>query len=206
MRTDFCMHGSPSSVDNDTESESNAENDVLDMPGSSCGNATLVLHGHDQHESNSASVCPADIAQSPAFPPVQPVNVQFPKTVFGNRSRSFNPAWYGNYEWLEYSLRLNACFCYPCRLFSSQCSQFSSCPEPAFTVNGFKNWKHATGTRGILNGHANCKSHKQAIIAWQQYKVDAQHGSTISECLGNAKDSEEQTLPEVIIGSSDVML
>ena len=34
VRTDFCMHGSPSSVDNDTESESNAENEVLDMPGS----------------------------------------------------------------------------------------------------------------------------------------------------------------------------
>ena len=99
MRTDFCMHGSSSSVDNDTESESNAENEVLDMPGSSCGNTTLVFHG--QHESNSASVCPADIAPSPAFPPVQPVNVQFPKTVFGNRSRSFNPAWYGSCEWLE---------------------------------------------------------------------------------------------------------
>ena len=42
-------------------------------------------------------------------------------------------------------------------------------------------------TRGILNGHTNCKSHKQAIIAWQQYKVAAQHGSTISECLGNAR-------------------
>ena len=74
------------------------------------GNTTLVLHG--QYESNSASVCPADVAQSPAFPPVQPVYVQFPKImVFGNRSRSFNPAWYGNYEWLVYSVSLNACFC-----------------------------------------------------------------------------------------------
>ena len=117
VRTDFCVHGSPSSVDNDTKSESNAENEVLDIPGSSYGNTTLVLHG--QYESNSASVCPADIAQSPAFPPVQPVNVQFLKMVFGNRSRSFNPAWYGNYEWLVYSVRLNACFCYPCRLFGS---------------------------------------------------------------------------------------
>ena len=65
VRTDFCMHGSSSSVDNDIENESNAENEVLDMPGNSCGNATLVFHG--QHKSNSASVCPADIAQSPAL-------------------------------------------------------------------------------------------------------------------------------------------
>ena len=68
--------------------------------------------------------------------------------------------------------------------------QFGSHPQPAFTVNGFKNWKHVTGARGILNGYANCKSHKQAIIAWHQYnKVAAQHGSTISECLaiGNVR-------------------
>ena len=88
VRTDFCVHGSPSSVDNDTD----RVQVMLRMRywtclvASSCGNATLVLHG--QHESHSASVCPADIAQSPEFPPVQPVNVQFPKTVFGNRSRS----------------------------------------------------------------------------------------------------------------------
>ena len=44
VRIDSCVHGNPSSVDNHTESESNAENEVLDMPGSSCGYATLVLH------------------------------------------------------------------------------------------------------------------------------------------------------------------
>ena len=44
MRIDFCMHENPSSVDNHTESESNAENEVLDMPSSSCGYAILVLY------------------------------------------------------------------------------------------------------------------------------------------------------------------
>ena len=43
VRTDYCVHGNHSSVDNDTESGNNAKNEVLDMPGSSCGNATLVL-------------------------------------------------------------------------------------------------------------------------------------------------------------------
>ena len=156
--TDFCVHGndgSPSSVHNDIIEINHEPAMVSNTPGSSCSDATLVLHG--QHEGNNApSVGPIDIAQSPAFPPVQPVNIQFPKTAFGNRTRSFNPGWYGSYEWLDYSVRLNACFCYPCRLFGSHCSQFSSRPEPAFTVNGFKNWKHATGTKGILSGHANC--------------------------------------------------
>ena len=110
--TDFCMHGndgSPSGVDNNIIEIDDEPAMVSDMPGSSCSDATLVLHG--QHEGNNApSVGPTDIAQSPAFPPVQPVNIQFPKTAFGNRTRSFNPGWYGSYEWLDYSVRLNACF------------------------------------------------------------------------------------------------
>ena len=121
------------------------------------------------------------------FPLVQPVGIKLPKTTLGNRTRSFNPVWYKSYEWLEYSVTLNACFCYPCRLFASRSDQFCSRPELAFTTNGFKNWKHATGTNGALNGHANCQSHKQAMVAWHQYKKAIQQGSTVSECLGNAR-------------------
>ena len=146
------------------------------------------------------------LLQTPAFPPVQPVNIQFPKTTIGNRTRSFNPAWYGTYEWLEYSVRLNACFCYPCRLFGSQGGQFSSRPEPAFTVNGFKNWKHATGVSGILNRHTNCQSHRQAVVAWKQYKVATQHGSTVSECLGNARSEMIQKNRHYIKSLLEVLL
>ena len=158
------------------------------MAGSSssscCGSATVSLTLHKPAGNTTAT----DIAQTPAFPPTQPANIQFPKTAFGSgRNRSFNPAWYGTYEWLEYSARQNACFCYPCRLFGSQAGQFSSHPESAFTVNGFRNWKHATGASGILNKHANCHSHKQAVVAWKQYKLATQRGSTVSECLGNAR-------------------
>ena len=121
------------------------------------------------------------------FPLVQPVGIKLPKTTLGNRTRSFNPVWYKSYDWLKYSVTLNTCFCYPCRLFGSCSDQFCSCPEPAFTTNGFKNWKHATGTNGVLNGHANCQSHKQPMVAWHQYKKATQQGSTVSECLGNAR-------------------
>ena len=39
------------------------------------------------------------IAQSPAFPPVQPKHVRFPTTTYSNRIRSFNPTWYDTYDW-----------------------------------------------------------------------------------------------------------
>ena len=107
----------------------------------------------------------SDIAQGPAFPPVQPKYIRFPTTTYSNRARSFNPAWYDLYDWLEYSVELNAGFCYPCCLFGSQGSSFKSRPESAFTIVGFKDWKHATGKNGILTGHNNCITRKQSVIA-----------------------------------------
>ena len=50
-------------------------------------------------------------------------------------------------------------FCFPCHK-----------PEKAFTVLGFKDWKHATGKDGILKGHDNSHSHKQAVVAWKEFK------------------------------------
>ena len=78
---------------------------------------------------------PSDIAQTPAFPPVRPVNIKFPTTMFGNTSRTFNPIWYDRFDWLEYSIKHDACFCYPCRMFgfTSGSSIGKSRPEPVFT-------------------------------------------------------------------------
>ena len=74
----------------------------------SCSNAASVLQNtqpiHTQHKPSSSE--PTDIAPGPAFSPVQPVGIKLPKTTFGNRTRSFNPVWYKNYEWLEYSVTL----------------------------------------------------------------------------------------------------
>ena len=61
-------------------------------------------------------------------------------------------------------------FCFPCHKFSSNGDVSSSRPEKAFTVLGFKEWKHATGKDGILKGHDNSHSHKQAVVAWKEFK------------------------------------
>ena len=143
--------------------------------------------GHKASNAVVLTTHPGDIAQSPAFLPAQPKHIRFPTTTYSNRARSFNPAWYDTYDWLEYSVKLDACFCYPCRLFGSQSSSFSSRPESAFTTNGFKDWKHATGKNGILNGHNNCITHKQSVIAWKQFQLNAKQGTSISEQLENTR-------------------
>jgi len=39
----------------------------------------------------------------------------------------------------------------------------------AFTIVGFKDWKHATGKNGILTGLNNCITHKQSEAISVQY-------------------------------------
>ena len=104
--------------------------------------------------------------------------------MFSYVSRCFNPAWFKNYQWLEYSVEKDACFCYPCWLFGSASAIGSSRPEKAFTSTGFKEWKHPTGKKGILVCHSNSFSHKE-------YRVTTERGTSI---LNRINSSWETTL------------
>ena len=156
-----------------------AENSVAlvnsKLPSASHGSSVEITKG------------PSDIAQTPAFPPVRPTNTRFPTTMLTSKARSFNPLWYKSYDWLEYSVEMDACFCYPCRMFRAQGSQFGSQPESTFTLTGFRDWKHATGKNGVLNGHDRCFSHKQAQAAWVQYKLNHILGTTLPDRMGNSR-------------------
>ena len=64
---------------------------------------------------------PSDITQTPVFLTVRPINARLPTTISSNKARSFNLLWYKTYvyDWLEYSVEMDACFCYPCRMFGA---------------------------------------------------------------------------------------
>ena len=141
--------------------------------------------------SGSGHGSPKDISQSPCFPPVQPIKTRYPSTMFSNVPRCFNPAWFKSFQWLEYSVEKDACFCYPCRLFGSVSAIGSSRPETAFTLTGFSDWKHATGKKGILVCHSNCFSHKESMVAWEQYRVTSERGTSI---LNQINSSWETTI------------
>ena len=96
--------------------------------------ATYVSIVATSHSDSASSSCvlPTDIAPSTACFPVYPVRIKFLTTKFGSTSRCFNPAWYDKQSWLEYSVQHDACYCYPCRMFSANASG-SSRPQPVFT-------------------------------------------------------------------------
>ena len=116
-----------------------------------------------QSGSQQQSAKVTDIAVNKYDKPVQPITT-FPSRVFGKGSRSFQKKWYDTYPWLEYSIQLDAAFCFPCRFFTNT-------PEPTFSTTGFRDWKHATGQKGILATHTIGKYHMQAMAAWKEYET-----------------------------------
>ena len=129
---------------------------------------------------------------------------QDPITYMPGKGRSFNPDWYRLYPWLEYSIRKDATFCYPCRLFGTYSVHITR-PEKAFTFIGFHDWKHATGQKGILVTHHNSLCHQQAVVAWEQFKATQNHGS-VAELLGSSRAQQISKNRHYIRTISEVLL
>ncbi|XP_016667573.2 zinc finger MYM-type protein 1-like [Gossypium hirsutum] len=71
--------------------------------------------------------------------PYQPILSEYPASNSKKHPRYFQPLWFKQFSWLEYSPSKDAVFCLPCFLFNSNpTSRFGS---SAFTNNGFSNWK-----------------------------------------------------------------
>ena len=43
-----------------------------------------------------------------------------PVSMFGTKKRYFDVMWYQRWDWLEYSVKFDAAFCFPCRNFKSR--------------------------------------------------------------------------------------
>ncbi|KAK8940884.1 hypothetical protein KSP39_PZI009869 [Platanthera zijinensis] len=123
--------------------------------------------------------------------PCQPKTHEFPRTIIGNISRKFNPAWFEHFpSWLEYSIEKDAAFCLFCYLFKQEMGQQSG--GDSFVIDGFKNWKkgfakfkeHVGGPTSIHNRavilcnnlmdsrqHIDTSFHKQTDQAKEDYRT-----------------------------------
>lgn len=117
--------------------------------------------------------------------PVQPTNITFPATHFSGKARAFNSMWFKSYNWLEYSVKLDACFCYPCRLFGCDGGGPISRPLKVFTITGFRSWKHATGNIWLV----------MILVMFTDKRLlpgISKKGVTIADQLGNARAEQIQ--------------
>ena len=125
--------------------------------------------------------------------PKQVKQKSYPHESFGTQKRAFHSSWFVNHTWLEYSVDLNAAFCFPCRLFGKNIK------HDALGSSGCHNWKNALS---IFSKHAMAQSHKESIIAWQNYKLTSQVGDVAQMMLtGNARDISDKRLSKANSGS-----
>ena len=131
-------------------------------------------------QQKQSSSNPSIIKRLDKTQPISPTLASYPKTRFGQEKfeRHFKAEWYDGRPWLEYIIELDACVCFPCRMYSSNSE------SSPFVRTGFRDWKHA-GTGKIrkdengkdvnsnLKGfakHANSFPHKEAMKTWEDHK------------------------------------
>ena len=91
----------------------------------------------------------------------------FPNATFGKRKQSFFDRWYYGRDWLEYSVQLDAAFCYSCRKFVAS----SSTGEQAFRFAGFRNWKTALEKGHGFSQHEASADHATSMGLWVEAKL-----------------------------------
>uniref|UniRef100_H2ZYF9 TTF-type domain-containing protein n=1 Tax=Latimeria chalumnae TaxID=7897 RepID=H2ZYF9_LATCH len=131
---------------------------------------------------------PDDISQLPDDGRWHPELKRYSSQIFGMQARFFNRSWYEQYSWLEYSVALDAMFCFACWHFAhvGQSGHFKT----AFTHDGFRNWKKASVS---LKTHDTAALHKCYMESWAEFKLQKEKGSKVKNLMNSthAKAVEE---------------
>ncbi len=145
---------------------------------------------------------PLDIATHKLEAPVQPKLAQFPSRQIGKgRARAFHSLWYSKYSSIEYSVSMDAAFCFPCRFY-----MHGNPKEDAFTHSGFRDWKHAMGQRGIISKHDISTLHKAAMANWNSYVIINERGTAIANQLQNSRQELVKSNQHCIKSLCDIIV
>ena len=124
--------------------------------------------------------------------PNQPHVARPPTTMYGTISRSFKTSWYSSRPWLEYSIRENSCFCFPCRKFLN-----SNDRDAAFTRDRCKNWKSAMDSAKGFAKHTGSKANLLAMSMWSEHKTFIEKGRAIERVVDSQMESNRYCLTRV---------
>ncbi|KAJ0066809.1 hypothetical protein NL108_002860, partial [Boleophthalmus pectinirostris] len=93
------------------------------------------------------------------------------------KGRSFIGKWFHNREWLEYSVKADAAFCFCCRLFRSTRKSGSL---DAFASVGYSNWKQDIAKDRGFHQHETSKDHISCYAMWKEREMRRNTGSEVS--------------------------
>ncbi|ROI52181.1 Zinc finger MYM-type protein 1 [Anabarilius grahami] len=165
-----------------TSTTSDVDRPVTEAHPSDGRRASVTAASHDDDS------CPDDLGKDE---PLQITLKSYPTRLFGTRNRSFSHAWFQKRDWLEYSVKADAAFCYPCRKFSARSAtqikigqpQSGTRLDPAFTTKGFHDWKHAVETNKGFSRHEMSKEHLTCHSMWKEKVSRIDKGKEISTLL-----------------------
>ncbi|XP_057187757.1 zinc finger MYM-type protein 1-like [Triplophysa rosa] len=132
--------------------------------------------------------------------PSQPCLPEYPKTLFSKQNRSFSSEYYKTYKFIEYSKEGDAVFCFPCRLF--QCSSSAAYRDPAFVINGVRDWKKILAK---LQKHADGAPHRQCTEQWHCFEQTKATGS-VATLLSESHKTTVQANREYAETIVDILL
>lgn len=124
--------------------------------------------------------------------PAQPRLACFPKTDFGKQNRAFSAACYDMFPWVEYSIKLDSAFCFPCRHFHVE----GGYTEDLLIKKGFRHWKKLTDK---LSKHAKSKSHITNAQKWATFMNTAAVGSVATKLSESYRAGVQQNRKNLAI-------
>lgn len=92
--------------------------------------------------------------------PSRPILHSYPLSQFKHFQRAFSATYFRKFTWLEYSVKNDAVFCYPCKQFPSYKK------EDLLTEKGLSNWKKLNEK---LEKHASSESHLLSMAKWTNF-------------------------------------
>lgn len=96
--------------------------------------------------------------------PVQPKMHKYPKHYVSGQNRSFSSKYLDEYEWLEYSLKQDKVFCFPCRIFGTENIRDQN---EVFCKKGFNSWKKQ---KELYEKHATSGNHRGCHEKWMYHR------------------------------------
>ena len=170
-------------MDGDSDSNQDcAQNTKLVQDGDAANAHPELIPATQATNTSTAGDVPTDIVAGPDQTPVQP-NIKFPAILKVIKHSSFCSEWYKRYRWLEYSGERDAVNYFACYLFTTEPGNYWE----NITKTEFSDLKHAMGKDGIIPCHDCCKTHKQAMVSWQEHAKNKESGTSVAKRLDAAR-------------------
>jgi hypothetical protein len=142
-----------------------------------------VAYTSNESSISSSSLNVLDISLNSDEQPIQTI-INFPRRKICEKQRSFQSSWYKVYPWIEYSIQLDAIFCFFCRHFTSSISREKH--QDVLIATGYNNWKNISG---MAKKHNSVDSYKTSLAKYQGYISSKSIGAVTTQMNSHVEEN-----------------